>query len=85
MAEKIHGALIHCRQLLKQYDYQNFLCSTFLPLELQKFKWALGAFNIETARIKTTSSQPGLGAARIQFWRDCLSTVLAYLKTRHLG
>jgi phytoene/squalene synthetase len=71
----IQKALAHCRALVKQYDPQDYACSFFLPENLKPLKWALGALNVETARIKMVSHKPELCMARMQFWVDSLSTV----------
>ena len=66
----------HCKQLVKRGDYNDYVCTLFLPLKLQRLKWALSAFNIETGRIKLASKTPEIAIARLQFWKDAISSVL---------
>lgn len=66
------NAFGHCKSILKKYDYEDYLCSLFLPTILKPLKWALGALDIETSRVKTISRNAEICISRLQFWEDSL-------------
>lgn len=72
---RMKECLQHCRLLVKQSAHNDYICTLFLPTRLQPPKWALSAFNIETGRIRMLSTTLELALARLQFWREALSSV----------
>ncbi|XP_073234304.1 NADH dehydrogenase (ubiquinone) complex I, assembly factor 6-like isoform X2 [Porites lutea] len=65
----------YCTNLVRNLDYENFLCVLLLPKGSRRSVFAVRAFNIEVARIQDTVSDPNIGRMRLQFWRDSLDNI----------
>jgi NADH dehydrogenase [ubiquinone] 1 alpha subcomplex assembly factor 6 len=67
------SATSECDRLVKVYDYENYMCSLFLPPNVRKSILALRAYNVELATIRDAARNNALtGRLRFQFWRDTL-------------
>ncbi|MHA1157516.1 MAG: phytoene/squalene synthase family protein [Alphaproteobacteria bacterium] len=67
-------AYAHCAELVRERDLDRYLCDLFAPADRRPHLFALHAFDIEAARIRSTVSDPTLGQIRLQWWRDALAT-----------
>jgi len=65
-------ALNHCVEVVRQQDRERFLCNTFAAHEARPALFALHAFNIETANIRSTTSTEEIGRMRIMWWRQAI-------------
>jgi len=72
---------IICYLIGRNADYEQYLCSLFTTADKRPFEWTLGAFNIETSRIKRLSANQSILQGRIAFWRDALDTFNINLAT----
>ena len=69
------AASIECDRLVKQYDYENYLCSLFLDSKARTSILALRAYNVELATVRDAARNNALtGRIRFQFWRDTLDS-----------
>ena len=67
-----------CDRLVKQYDYENYMCSLFLPEDVRSSVLSTRAFNVELATIRDAARNNSLtGRLRFQFWRDVLDGAYA--------
>lgn len=55
---------------IKREDEDRWLSSCYAPAEPRRRLIALYALNLELAKIRTSVSEPGIGAIRFQWWRD---------------
>jgi phytoene synthase len=62
----------YCEDELRCADKDRWLASLFIPVELRSHVHTLYAFNLETARVSETVSEPLLGEIRLQWWRDAV-------------
>jgi NADH dehydrogenase [ubiquinone] 1 alpha subcomplex assembly factor 6 len=62
---------------IRQYDYPSSVLQPFIPHHARDAYLALRAFNIDVARVADTTSHPAVGAVRMQFWRDTVTSSLA--------
>lgn len=63
----------YCMNLVKKYDYDNFLNGLIWPKELRTSYFVLRAFNIEIALIKDQVRGNSLsGKMRYEWWREAL-------------
>ncbi|KAL1458744.1 hypothetical protein WDU94_008863 [Cyamophila willieti] len=62
----------YCIQLVKKFDYENFLCTLLLPKTYQNPSFVLRAFNIEVAKVQDNVSEVNIGNARLQFWENAV-------------
>ena len=62
---------------VKQYDYDRWLATLFIPGPRRAGMFVLLAFNTEIARIRETVSEAMLGDIRLQWWRDALGAIAA--------
>lgn len=60
----------YCRQLVKDYDYDRYLISLCAPKAVQKYIWALLAFNYEISKTREIVTETQLGLIRLQWWRE---------------
>ncbi len=73
----------HCAELVRQRDYDRYLCGLFAPEEARAALFALLAFNAEVARTREVVSEPILGHIRLQWWRDALEGIYVGKVLRH--
>ncbi|XP_015761489.1 PREDICTED: NADH dehydrogenase (ubiquinone) complex I, assembly factor 6-like [Acropora digitifera] len=65
----------YCIDLVRNLDYENYLCVLLLPKRFRTSVFAVRAFNVELARVQDSVSDPNIGRMRLQFWRDSLDDV----------
>lgn len=63
--------------LVRRVDEDRWLASRFAPPEVRAQLIALYAVNYEIARLSESVREPGLGAIRLQWWREALGEVFA--------
>ncbi len=73
----------HCAEMVRQRDYDRYLCGLFAPEESRIAVFALLAFNAEVARSREVVSEPILGHIRLQWWRDALDGIYEGHPLRH--
>jgi len=75
----------YCRDLVKQYDFCNYLSCLLVPKKYQSAFFVLRAFNVEIATIKEQVNNNALtGRIRFQWWRDAIEEIYAS-KRKTLG
>jgi len=62
----------HCGQLVRTHDKDHFLASLFAPGERRHYLFALYAFALEIARVKSLVKEPMTGIIRLQWWHDAI-------------
>lgn len=67
----------YCINLVRQYDYENYLCSLLLDNRSRQSVFALRAFNVEIAKISDSVTVETIGNMKIQFWTDALDNIYA--------
>ncbi|XP_065285557.1 NADH dehydrogenase (ubiquinone) complex I, assembly factor 6 [Dermacentor albipictus] len=75
IAERGTSPAAYCMDQVKQYDYENYLCSLLLPAGLRRSAFAIRAFNVELAQIRDIVSRADIGLMRIRFWKDAVERV----------
>ena len=60
------------RRIARDADPDRAIATLFAPAEPRADLFALFAFNAELARIADQVSKPGLGAIRLQWWREAI-------------
>lgn len=69
-------AFSYCANLVKQYDYENYLLGLLTPSECRDAYFAIRAFNIEIALIKDqTNANPHASRMRFNWWRGVLEEI----------
>ncbi|MEL6781123.1 MAG: squalene/phytoene synthase family protein [Pseudomonadota bacterium] len=69
-------------ELVKRVDEDRWLSSRYAASAARRSMIALYAYNYELAKVRTTVSEPMLGAIRFQWWRDVLEEIEAGDMTR---
>ena len=67
--------LSYCGAQMRRHDPDRFLCALFAPAEARADLLALGAFNLELARVREQVSEPMLGRIRLQWWREAVGEI----------
>lgn len=67
------SALNHCVELVRQYDPDRFVCNLHAPSDARPGLFALHAFNLETARIRASTSDENIGRMRLLWWRQAVT------------
>ncbi|KAI9485367.1 MAG: isoprenoid synthase domain-containing protein [Benjaminiella poitrasii] len=75
--DRIQGALTYCKNLVRQRDYEGYLCVPFYPMELRNVQYAIRALNVELASVRENVSKPEIGKMRMQFWKDTIDKIYA--------
>lgn len=73
----------YCVNLVKSRDYENYLCLSLLPQDVQAVGFTVRAFNIEVAQIQETTSNTQTGKMRVDFWRKNISKTYEGLPPNH--
>ena len=60
------------RRIARAADPDRAIATLFAPAEARDDLFALIAFNAELARIADQVTEPGLGAIRLQWWREAI-------------
>ena len=63
--------------MCRKYDTPSFVLQTFIPPSARDAYLAIRALNVDVARVADITSHPTVGALRMQFWRDAISSALA--------
>lgn len=71
----MNSADSHCRDLVRAQDKDRFLATLFAPEPAQPHLFALYAFSLEVARIRSVVSEPNIGLIRQQWWHDTLDGI----------
>ena len=71
------------RRIAREGDPDRALAALFAPREPRADLFALLAFNVELARIAEQVSEPGLGAIRLQWWREAVERAAKGEATGH--
>ncbi|GFS04190.1 NADH dehydrogenase (ubiquinone) complex I, assembly factor 6 [Elysia marginata] len=66
----------YCVDLVRKYDYENYLGTLLLPKNVQRAAFALRAFNVELAQVQDAVSENKIGLMRMQFWRDAVAKIV---------
>ncbi|KAK7113841.1 NADH dehydrogenase (ubiquinone) complex I, assembly factor 6-like [Littorina saxatilis] len=72
---KVSNPAEYCVNLVRTYDYENYLCCLLLPKHVQRAVFAVRAFNVEIAQVRDVVSEKAIGAMRMQFWKDFLGSL----------
>jgi len=67
----------HCEQLVRTQDKDRFLAALFAPAGRRPYLFALYAFALEIARVKTLVREPMTGVIRLQWWLEALNGLRA--------
>ncbi|MDB5616432.1 phytoene/squalene synthase family protein [Tardiphaga sp.] len=62
-----------CARLARQYDFERYAATLFVPTDRRRALLALYAFNAEVSRVRELVSQPLPGEIRLQWWTDMLA------------
>ena len=65
----------YCVNLLKRYDFENYLCSLLIKGECRRSSISIRAFNVEIARISDIVSDDKIGAMRLKFWDQTIDNL----------
>ena len=67
------AAFNHCVEFVRESDRERFLCNMYAPAAARPALFALHAFNAETAKVRTTTSNANLGRMRMMLWRQTVA------------
>jgi NADH dehydrogenase [ubiquinone] 1 alpha subcomplex assembly factor 6 len=67
----------YCVDLVRKWDYDNYLVGLLFPAKFRDSFFAVRAFNVEIALLKDQLSRNAFhtGKIRFQFWRDMLNNI----------
>jgi len=69
----LNEAYAHCREAVRAGDRRRYLAGLLAPAAARDGLLALGAFALETARVRDVVREPLAGELRLQWWRDVLA------------
>lgn len=67
----------HCVDLVRKYDFENYLCTLLLPSAARPPVFAVRAFNVEVSRIRDSVSESSTASMRLQFWKDTVDALFS--------
>ncbi|XP_055943348.1 NADH dehydrogenase (ubiquinone) complex I, assembly factor 6-like [Argiope bruennichi] len=62
----------YCQEVVRKYDYENYLCTLLLSEPVKSAAFAVRAFNVEIAQVRDSVSTSTIGEMRMKFWKDAL-------------
>ncbi|XP_050309139.1 NADH dehydrogenase (ubiquinone) complex I, assembly factor 6-like isoform X6 [Anthonomus grandis grandis] len=62
----------YCLELIRKYDYENFICTILLKSKSRSVAVAVRSFNVEVARVAEQVSQKDIGLMRLKFWEEVI-------------
>lgn len=68
-----HDSAAYCREQVRRYDRERYLCAVIAPELVRGRLLALYAFNLEVSKVRETVSEALLGQIRLQWWREALA------------
>jgi NADH dehydrogenase [ubiquinone] 1 alpha subcomplex assembly factor 6 len=77
LSSNIYDSNKYCVELVKRWDYDNYLVGLLFPQKFRDSFFAVRAFNVEIALLKDQLSRNSfhVGKIRFQFWRDILNSI----------
>lgn len=75
--DRTREAYRHCEALVRANDKDQYLASLFAPAERRPYLFALYAFALEIARVKTVVNEPMAGMIRLQWWHEAIAGLRA--------
>ncbi|CAG9460652.1 unnamed protein product [Pedinophyceae sp. YPF-701] len=72
----LRASLLHCVDIVRNNDLENWLWVGSLPKDMQPQVVTLRALATEIARIVDTVTEPGLASLRFQWWRERIAAAL---------
>lgn len=77
------AALNHCVELVRNHDRERFLCNLHAPEAARPGLFAIHAFNLETARIRSSTTTESTALGRFTWWRNALEQAAAGTASNH--
>ncbi|XP_066159112.1 NADH dehydrogenase (ubiquinone) complex I, assembly factor 6 isoform X1 [Euwallacea fornicatus] len=62
----------YCLDLIRKYDYENFICTLLLKNTSRSVALAVRGFNVEVAKVPEQVSQSNIGLMRLKFWEEVI-------------
>ncbi|KAF7283456.1 NADH dehydrogenase (ubiquinone) complex I, assembly factor 6 homolog sicily [Rhynchophorus ferrugineus] len=62
----------YCLDQLRNYDYENFVCTILLKNIPRSVALAVRSFNVEVSRVAEQVSQETIGLMRLKFWEEAI-------------
>lgn len=72
-----------CMELVRKFDYENYLCCLTLKGSVRRAAFAIRAFNIEASQVLDNFSSPVFGRMRYEWWRSVIED--AFQNKSHNG
>ena len=69
-------ALNYCVELVQERDVERYLCNLSAPAAVRPALFALHAFNLETARVRSSTREPQIARMRFVWWRSTVTAAL---------
>ncbi|XP_045472605.1 NADH dehydrogenase (ubiquinone) complex I, assembly factor 6 [Harmonia axyridis] len=63
---------LYCLDLVKKFDYENFMTVLLLENTSRSTALAVRSFNVELSKVSEQTSQINTGQARLQFWENTI-------------
>ncbi len=64
-----------CAAIVREHDYDRYVCTMFAPPEHREALFALYAFNYEIAKTREVVSDTTLGLIRLTWWREAIEEI----------
>lgn len=77
------SALNHCVETVRAHDRERYLCNLHAPAESRPGLFAVHAFNLETARVRSSTSQEATAMGRFTWWREAVTQAVAGTPPSH--
>lgn len=83
MASDLDSSLRYCTDLVREHDYDRYLCAITATPRARLPLVALTAFNLEIAKTREAVTEPMIGQIRLQWWREAIEGLYAGAPRKH--
>lgn len=67
----------YCFNLVRQHDYENYLCTLLMNGKSRRSAFGIRALNVEVAKIASMVSDDKIGTMRLKFWYDAIESIFS--------
>eukprot|EP00041_Stephanoeca_diplocostata_P018052 m.374589 g.374589 ORF g.374589 m.374589 type:complete len:128 (+) comp20908_c0_seq14:447-830(+) len=75
--------MFRSRFQFRKYDFANYLSTLLLNSECRDAAFAIRAYNVELAQIRSSTTETMAGKMRYQFWSDAVDLAFTGKPSRH--
>ncbi|XP_064610533.1 NADH dehydrogenase (ubiquinone) complex I, assembly factor 6-like [Liolophura sinensis] len=73
--QTVQSTSAYCAELVRKYDYENFLATLLYPKTYRSAAFAIRSLNVEIAQVRDVITDKNIGVMRMQFWKEAIDSI----------